>query len=145
MKAVQRGKIQYVGVTKEVYLGYIVETVRIIRPLLQLEDKSFILRIHFESTLIDLEKFSNCIYEDIMIFHVYIKAEVFYFTENSSTSIKSFKEEIIDSYWVEINPKVPDMEILQGTTAIVEGVVKENEDNIYLSMELALILGGNYI
>lgn len=138
----KKSRIEYVGL-KEVFGGTILKTVKIHKPVVINKGEETIFRVHFKAELLELEKLLAYEQEDIFIYHVYVQWEIYCQRVGEDGSVATYKEEVIDSYLVPSCPKMKEAEVLKGSVGVTKGYIEEYEEEEYITLEVALILGGS--
>ncbi|MBN1040399.1 hypothetical protein DVW12_17120 [Clostridium botulinum] len=141
----KKSMIIYDGIEKNLYNGTFLDRKIISIPIPIKEKDISIFKIHFNSKILQLDKFLEFYDRDIFIFHTCTNVDIYYF-QNKSESVNIAKETIFESYLIPIIPKNYDLSLLDGNVSVVNGYVDVyDEDKLYLFIELALILGGDSI
>lgn len=136
----KKNLVEYVGI-EEVYGGIVLDRIKFHRLVLTNNEEP-IFRIQFKGDLLDLEKVLNYDNEEIYIFHIYIQYEVYYQCREGQGNINSYRDEFINSYLVVFPGKLEKGEFLRGKVSIVNGYLDQYQEEEYITMEVALILGG---
>ncbi len=141
----KKSMIVYDGIEKNLYSGTLLDRKIISIPISIKEKDVSIFKIHFNSQILQLDKFLEFYDRDILIFHTCTNVDIYYF-QDKCEPVKIIKETIFESYLIPIIPKNYKLSVLDGDVSVVNGYVDVyNEDKLYVFIELALILGGDSI